>query len=304
MSAPDTNSIPWLKIVMAIVILVILMIVIVIMYRYQKNLRQTEPDLLIKPTPSFNVPTINNASQSAALSVTGQEYTYNFWMYVDNWGKNYGKLKHVFTRASASPFSSSPAAGIANPTIWLYPDENNLAIRVSTLKISDGARATYDKHLYPEYDHEDTHNGGRYTNVNPHYYYRKYSSSDPKKAYEYVNTTVACDIANIPLQRWVMVTVVMWNRTLDVYINGMLTRSVVLPGAPLFDPSHLSNIYVGGSQNNQTFGGYFSKIKYYNKAITAHDVMKLYEKGPLTSNYWWNALKYNIKLTLDIDQDN
>ena len=100
-----------------------------------------------------------------------------------------------------------------------------------------------------------------------------------------------------------MVTVVLWNRTLDVYINGFLTRSVVLPGAPLFDSSELNRIFIGGN-THQTFGGYFSRIKYFDKAITADRVMDLYKNGPMPANYWWNALKYNIRVTLDIDQDN
>lgn len=301
---PNDESIPWTKIILIIVVLVIVMIIIVAVYRYQVNLKRTEPTLLEDPTPAYVANNIKSANTAAALSTTGQEYTYNMWMYIDNWEKNFGKMKHVFTRGAVSPFSSdSDKTGTANPTIWLYPHENNLAVRVSTLKISDATRKQYDPNLFPDYSYVRTKNEGQYTNVNPDYYYKTYKENDPTKAHEYVNTTVACDISNIPLQRWVMVTVVLWNRTLDVYINGYLSRSVVLPGAPLFDPADLGNIYIGGSNRNQTFGGYFSRVKYFNRAITAHDIMKLYKNGPLPSNYWWNALKYNLKLSLSVDQD-
>lgn len=300
----DADSIPWLKIVFVVVVLVVVMIIIVAIYRYQVNLQRTEPTLVSNPTASYSANDIKTANQTAALSTTGQEYTYNLWMYVDNWGKNYGKMKHVMTRATKSPFDSDPAsAGAANPTIWLYPEENNLAVRVSTMKIAKDARKEYDQNVFPDYEYVRTRDQAQYTNVNPDFYYRTNRRNNPGKAFEFVNTTVACDVANIPLQRWVMVTVVLWNRTLDVYINGYLARSVVLPGAPLFDPADLSKIYIGGNNSNQTFGGYFSRMKYYNRAVTAEEVMGLYRDGPLPANYWWNALKYKIALTLDIDED-
>lgn len=302
-STSSNESIPWVTIIAVIVILVVLAIVIVAIYRYQVNLQRTEPSLLKNPTHAYEVNDVKSANQVAMLSPTGQEYTYNVWMYIDNWGKNYGKMKHVLTRATTSPFSTDPdKAGAANPTIWLYPNENNLAVRVSTMKLSDEVRDKYDHNLYPKYQNVRTRDESRYTNVNPNYYYQKYKG-DPRQQAEFVNTTVACDISNIPLKRWVMVTVVLWNRTLDVYINGFLTRSVVLPGAPLFDPAELNRIYIGGDHPKQTFGGYFSRIKYFNKAITADRVMNLYKDGPLPATYWWNALKYNIKVSLDIDQD-
>jgi hypothetical protein len=300
-SLDDNYSFPWMKMLLAVIVLTILVIVCVVIYRWMVKSDRNEPVLITKPTPSHNVSTITNASTKAPLSTIGQEYTYNFWMYIDNWANNFGQMKHVFTRSGTSPMSMDEMSGVANPTVWLYPEENNLAVRVSTLKMSNSMRQAYDANLYPDYDVVSC-NAGEYTNVNPNYYHAK-NRNDPQQAAKYVNTTVACDISNIPLQRWVMVSVVLWNRTLDVYINGLLTRSVVLPGAPLFDPSELGNIYCGGRSGSQTFSGFFSKFKYYNRAITAPEVMELYEKGPLTSNYWWNALKYNIKLTLDVDQE-
>ena len=300
---PSEESIPWVTIIVVIVVLVILAIIIVAIYRYQVNLQKSEPTLLSNPTSAYKATDVKGANQTAQLSLTGQEYSYNIWMYIDDWGKNYGKMKHVLTRASVSPFNNdSDQAGAANPTIWLYPNENNLAVRVSTMKLSEETREIYDQNLYPEYETVRTKDEGSYTNVNPNYYFNSYKGN-PTKQHKFINTTVACDISNLPLQRWAMVTVVLWNRTLDVYINGFLTRSVVLPGAPLFDSSELNRIFIGGN-THQTFGGYFSRIKYFDKAITADRVMDLYKNGPMPANYWWNALKYNIRVTLDIDQDN
>ena len=192
---------------------------------------------------------------------------------------------------------------MCNPTIWLYPETNDLAVRVSTMMPIARMRKKMNPTLFPHYEGvKDGSSGVEYTNVNPDYYFRGKCNNDPTNC-EFVQTTVACDVANIPLQRWVMVTVCLWNRTLDVYINGYLVRSVVLPGPALFDPDALSSIYVGGSGPTDTFGGHFSRLKYYNRAITAQEVMALYKKGPVPAAYWWKTVKHNIEITLDANQD-
>ena len=44
--------------------------------------------------------------------------------------------------------------------------------------------------------------------------------------------THTCDINNIPLQKWVNIIISLYGRSLDVYIDGKLVRTCVLPGVP------------------------------------------------------------------------
>lgn len=41
-----------------------------------------------------------------------------------------------------------------------------------------------------------------------------------------------CTVENVPLQSWFSVSVTVFQRNMDVYINGRLVKSVVLPGVP------------------------------------------------------------------------
>lgn len=297
----STDSIPWMTIIIVVVVLVILMIIIVAIYKYQVYLDKNEPMLLASVYSAHDVPSIK---KNAPISETGQEYTYNFWMKIKDYDKGYNHMKHVLTRSSHDPTKiASRDTGLCNPTIWLYPETNDLAVRVSTMMPSTSMRKKMNPTLFPHYEGvKDGASGVEYTNVNPDYYFRGTCNNDTTNC-EFVQTTVACDVANIPLQRWVMVTVCLWNRTLDVYINGYLVRSVVLPGPALFDPDALKSIYVGGSGPTDTFGGHFSRLKYYNRAITAQEVMALYKKGPVPAAYWWKTVKHNIEITLDANQD-
>ena len=43
-------------------------------------------------------------------------------------------------------------------------------------------------------------------------------------------STHTCNVANVPIQRWVNLIVSLYGRTLDVYIDGKLVRTCVLPG--------------------------------------------------------------------------
>ena len=44
--------------------------------------------------------------------------------------------------------------------------------------------------------------------------------------------TYTCTVENVPLQTWFAVSVAVFQRNLDVYINGKLVKSCVLPGVP------------------------------------------------------------------------
>lgn len=288
----STAGVPWMKIALISIGIVVVIIVCIAIYRYQTSIARSQPMLIESPS----LMTMARATSVPALSATGREYTYNFWINVNDWSKGYGHVKHVLTRASTNP-STGNGQVLTNPTIWMYPKDNKLAVRVSTMQSESD---DYDQQVFPKYDVMNAPNttNQKYTVVNPHFY-----ESRTETKGKFLDTTFVCDIANIPIQRWVMVSVIMWNRTIDVYINGMLVRSAVLPGVPYFQPNGLSNIYVGNKNVNKTFNGYISRLKYYNRAITAKEVMALYEKGPMPAGYWWSNLKHNIKMTLDVSSN-
>jgi hypothetical protein len=272
------------KVALGVAGVVILIAIIVIIYRVNKSKSKTEPMLIKDPTSLHGIMPLKGAS--APISINGRESTYNFWINIRDWSESLNTPKCVLYRSSTAPEGRGGGTGIANPSIWLYPNENKMMVRVST---APADQDIYDTNVYPKYiSTTSTETGLNYSQVNP--------ANNPSK--ENWSTNYACDIENIPLQRWVQVSVVLWNRTLDVYINGKLVRSCILPGVPVQDKKDLQHIYVGG-QN--TFNGYISRLKYFNRAITAKEVMDLYEKGPLPVNWWWQNLKNHIKVTLDIN---
>lgn len=101
------------------------------------------------------------------------------------------------------------------------------------------------------------------------------------------NKAQLCDVANIPIQKWVHVAYVLNNRVVDVYINSKLERSCVLDNVPRLNNHKLylfpknSSSSIPGVRNNETgYLGQLSSLRYFSKALTPSDVHSMYQRGP------------------------
>lgn len=280
----------------AIAICVCLVVIVVCVALYSKSTTSSAVDTSLVQTPVLigEIASIDG-SKLAKLSQIGIEYTYNMWVKVTDPGVS-SKPKCILYRSSLSPHNASPKP--ANPSIWLKPD-NSLMVRASTrVNTTNPSSSDLQAALYPEYPAEEVA-GATYSNVNP-LKQENISNADQNKK------TAVCDVNNIPMQRWVQITVVLWNQTMDVYINGKLTRSCILPGMPLHDADALKTIYIGGDKNDTDadyFNGYVARVRYFNHAITAADVMELYKKGPVPVTWWWQTMRNRVKVMLEIGED-
>jgi len=93
-----------------------------------------------------------------------------------------------------------------------------------------------------------------------------------------------CDVANIPIQKWVHVAYVLDNRTVDVYVDCKLERSCVLTGVPLLNNHKLhlfpKNLLFGSSANQTGFLGQLSSLRYFSSALRPVDIARLCNEGP------------------------
>jgi len=83
-------------------------------------------------------------------------------------------------------------------------------------------------------------------------------------------------ISDIPLNKWLNVMIRCQNNTLDIYINGTITKSHNLHGVP---KQNYGDIYVAP---NGGFSGYISNLWYYNYALGTSEITNLVAKGPNT----------------------
>ena len=81
-------------------------------------------------------------------------------------------------------------------------------------------------------------------------------SSDIEMPYEVI------EVENIPIQKWVICTIRVQNKTVDVYLNGIPTKRVNMKNIP---KQNYGNIHVGGHSDG--FNGYISSLRYFDHAI-------------------------------------
>ena len=90
--------------------------------------------------------------------------------------------------------------------------------------------------------------------------------------YEVVSEEII--IPDIPLNKWLNVIISCKNTTLNVYINGFITKSHQLHGVP---KQNNGDVYVAW---NNGFAGSISNLWYYNYAISTSAIQSLVKKGP------------------------
>ena len=112
------------------------------------------------------------------------------------------------------------------------------------------------------------------------------------------NSAYICKINNFPLQRWVSLVVSLNNRTLDLYLNGKLVRTCILPATAVID----SNASVALTPDGG-FKGWTSNTQYFSKALNPHEVFNIYSTGPKCGGRLSLFDRYKLKLTYLVNNE-
>ena len=82
-----------------------------------------------------------------------------------------------------------------------------------------------------------------------------------------------CSVENVPLQSWFSLSVTVFQRNMDIYINGRLVKSCVLPGVP--KPA-VGDIIIA---DNGGFSGSICNLNWYNAMLAPEDCKMFHAKG-------------------------
>jgi hypothetical protein len=187
--------------------------------------------------------------------VPSSNFAYSVWFYVNDWNYRYGEPKVIFGRMGAkSPNNAGSIQGVSGldpcPAVVLGAVENNLAISLG---------------CYPGIDQEPTTPGS--------------------------NTVVhTCSVANVPIQKWVNLIISTYGRSLDVYIDGKLVRTCLLPGVATVNNN--SNIFVTPAGG---FDGWTSRLQYWPNSMNPQQAWNIYTRGPTD---WASLNNYQVQISL------
>jgi len=183
----------------------------------------------------------------------GGDYSISTWIYITNWNINKGRSKPFLILSGGAP----EANGFMTLVMYLGQYTNKLAIRVSQEASTGGSgELSYTK------DYKSIVNGSSpYSDA----------AGDFKK----------CDIESVDLQRWVCITTVLTGRTLDVYIDGKLSRSCLLDGIFKVDGDQ-PTLKLAGPDG---FGGLIGLTRAANIAYSPDMVYSYYQYGPFLGSF-------------------
>jgi hypothetical protein len=238
---------------LSIVITIVIIVLILMLLRYLFSDPYTLQNIQSGQTTS----TISASSLATNGSdVPSSNFAYSIWFYINDWNYRYGEPKVIFGRMGAkSGTSEGPIKGVNGvdpcPAVVLGDVENNVSVSLG---------------CYPGTDQEPTTKGG--------------------------NTVVhTCTVANIPIQKWVNLVVSVYGRTMDLYIDGKLVRTCLLPGVASINNN--ANVYVTPAGG---FDGWTSKFQYYPNSLNPQEVWNIYTRGYSSWSSMFNS--YQIQLSL------
>lgn len=238
---------------LSIIILIVVIILIIVLLRYLLS----NPYILQNMQNGQTASTIKSSTLATnGTNVPSSNFSYSVWFYVNNWNYRYGEPKVIFGRMGSKSTSGTGSVDGLNgldpcPAVVLGAVENNLFISLG---------------CFPGIEQQPTTPGG--------------------------NTVVhTCSVSNIPIQKWVNLTVSVYGRSLDVYIDGKLAKTCLLPG--IANVNNNSNIYVtpmGG------FDGWTAKLQYFPNPTNPQEAWNIYTQG---YSSWFSMFNtYQLQLAL------
>lgn len=238
---------------LTIVIIIVIVVLIIIVSKYLIS----DPYTLQKLQNGKTGSTILAADlPTNGTNVPSSNFAYSVWFYINDWNYRYGQPKVIFGRmGSMSNANNGSIPGVSGldpcPAVVLGEIENNISISLG---------------CYPGVNQQPNTKGG--------------------------NTIVhTCNVSNIPIQKWVNLVMSVYGRTMDIYIDGKLVKTCLLPGVASVNNN--SNIYVTPAGG---FDGWTSKLQYYPNSINPQDAWNIYTKGYSSLSSMFNSYQVEISL--------
>jgi len=316
------------KNIIGIVVAIVVIIIIYVIYSYYSSastdlvgLQSGQKSKVIKAS------TLQTSHGSA-------NYAYSYWFYINDWSKNLNKSKTLLQRkigsssssgslggpdSSTGPsgstdgkwewvkdkegFEGNSSGGEYNPKITLAPYENNLHITIATYPTSSSSSSSSSSSQLggmpgPQSLTCEQQNMKTCGSTGPDVCYEQTTPcpSMPIPSSSPPPTPHTCIIRNVPLQKWVNLIVSLNGRTLDVYIDGKLVRTCILPGVPRINQNSDLQITPNGG-----FSGWTSNVQYFAHPLNPQEAYNIYVDGPGSTSLMGLFEKYKLKISYLVD---
>jgi hypothetical protein len=201
----------------------------------------------IDPSSPIIVPTSNLPS-----IYEGGEFTVSMWLYITNWNYRSGFNKHILSIGGKTFDTVRVYLGGVKPSLSIRINSHDKDNKTDVL-----SKSTFDT----TFNTLQTDSG-------------LLESGIP-----------LCDLPELDLQKWVNVTIAINGKSADVYMDGKLSRSCILPSFYKVDAGG----YVATLLSAGGFGGKIANVTLYDGAVNPEVAYNIYMSGPepITDIYSW-----------------
>lgn len=218
---------------------------------------------------------ITIASDKLPALYEGGEFSVSAWIYVNNWSYRQGYNKSIL-RIGGPSFDTI--------RIYLGGYKPKLMVRLHTKDRNSPLNSMTNS---PDNAQSDSLEIATLNSI--------YNVQQIESGLLDASTPSGCDLPEIDLQRWVNIVVTVNGKTVDVYLDGKLARSCVLPNYFKVDSS-----YSGYLLSHGGFGGQIANIMMYDAAMNPEMVYKNYIAGPEQITGFWQWFTSFFDIGVDV----
>jgi len=226
-----------------IILIIVILVLLYIIIQYFLSTTSTLTSGIMPGTTQQQISASKLSPNSSRTNASN--FTYSIWFYIDDWNYRYNERKVLFGRMGG-PTSSTSSGSVSDVGgVDPCPLVSFGAIE-NNLNIALTCAAENAK-----------------------------TTSNTK-----VHT---CTVNNIPIQTWTNLLISVYGRTMDIYLDGKLVNTCLLPGIAMINTS--ADVYVTPSGG---FSGWTGKLQYFPNATnpqTAWDIYKIGYGGSMFSSY-------------------
>jgi hypothetical protein len=208
----------------------------------------------------------------------GGEFTVSTWVYINNWSYRAGFNKSIL---------SIGGPNFDTIRVYLGGNKPSLHVRVHTRE-KGGVLSTVPSDAQVPSESLDKATQNATFNI-------LQTNSG------LLDSSPLCDLPDIDLQRWVNITVSVGGKTVDVYLDGKLARSCVLPSFYKVDAGGYSaNLLAYGG-----FGGEIATTTLSDSALNPEVIYRNYMAGPvpITNLFKWISSFFAPGVSVSVSTD-
>ena len=240
-------------------------VVIVALYLLYYFLLASKTSSLISQIPAISQDKLKIVKAKDLEQQWGTDFAFSIWYAVDNWSTNTNVKKNIFSVAGYSGDPDAVQNSIPStplPALEVFFDANVNDIIIKLAGSGDELNHCDDAHATTAQD------------------------------------AFCCKIVNVPLQKWTNLIISINDRVLDVYLDGKLVKTCIMQAPPLkLGRSSSKDAYVGGYDNEKSFGGFISGLRHFGTSINPRKAWDIYKQGHEGEGY--NLFSsFNVKFSL------